>query len=364
MRATREDVRRAAGRHIICGFDGTELTPELNEILREVNPAGLILFARNVEAPEQVNELCRELKTIRAGDPLLICVDQEGGRVARIRAPATEWPTMREVGRCNDPKLTERLGSAMATELRAMGIDLNLAPVLDVDTNPDNPVIGDRSFSREPETVAELGCALARGLEGAGVGSCGKHFPGHGDTDLDSHFALPHVGHSPDRLRNTEWIPFRRAIDSGMGAVMTAHVVVEALDPTRPATLSRPALSPLRDQLGFRGVIVSDDIEMQALADHFTSEEIAVFGVNAGIDVFLAYQQPEAILNLYRSLVVACEQEIIDHADLLDGETRLIKWRQQFCRVPGPWAKVGHLVGHHEHRRLITEIHQRAMGNV
>jgi beta-N-acetylhexosaminidase len=355
---TREDVRRCAGQAIICGFEGTKVTAELREIVREVQPLGLILFARNIESPEQLAELCAELKSLRKDQPMLLSVDQEGGRVARIRAPATEWPAMRMLGRIDDPKLTERVGRALARELRAMGFDVDFAPVLDVDTNPKNPVIGDRSFGSDAKVVARHGVALIRGLQGGGVAACGKHFPGHGDTEVDSHTALPYVGHELGRLREVEWPPFREAARAGLSSVMTAHVVVETLDEL-PATLSKRALAPLREELGFRGVIISDDLEMKAVASHYPMSDLATLGMNAGCDIFLACQKPEVILSLYRSLVHAAEEQKITHETLDAASKRAVAWRRAYYKAPVKWEKAKHDVGCAEHLDLRAEIDRR-----
>ncbi len=357
--ATREELRRAAGNLIVFGFAGQSASAELRELLREVRPAGLILFARNVDAPAQVRELIREVETLSPSEPRLIAVDQEGGRVARIRAPASEWPAMRELGRIGDPELTARVGEAIGRELAAMGITVDLAPVLDVDTNPDNPVIGDRSFGADPNLVADLGLALARGLERAGVAPCGKHFPGHGDTALDSHTHLPRVAHDLPRLRACEWVPFSRAIQGGLGAIMTAHVVIEALDPDHPATLSARALSPLRDELGFRGVVISDDLEMKAVAERYSAEIAAPRAVNAGVDLLLVCHQPELILAYHRALIIAAESQTLSHDTLLAAERRVLAWRRRFARPTPPAGELTR-VGCAAHQALAHEIRVRA----
>ena len=360
MYATREDLREAAGEIITCGIAGIDVTAETKEIMREVQPGGLILFARNIENPAQCAALTRELKLLRTSTPLSLSVDQEGGRVARIRAPATEWPPMRTLGRIGDPKLIERFGQALGRELRAMNFDIDYAPVLDVDSNPDNPIIGDRSFSRDPKEVATLGSALVAGLQSSGVAACGKHFPGHGDTDLDSHLDLPHITHDLKRLREVEWPPFSAAIQAGLGAIMTAHVVIESIDASLPATLSKPVLQHLRHELAFNGVIISDDLEMKAVADRYSSQEMAKLGIAAGVDHFLVCEKPEVILDFYRALVRCVEDKLISHQALMDAAKRSRQWREAYYQPPGHERDVLTWVGSGEHRALLHEIETRA----
>ncbi len=184
--------------------------------------------------------------------------------------------------------LARRIGEAMGAELAAVGFDIDFAPVLDVHTNEANPIIGDRAFAREPEAAAALALALADGLAAAGILSCGKHFPGHGDTDQDSHLVLPRLRHDLDRLRKVELLPFARAAAAGVPMIMTAHVVFEALDPGVPATLSRRALGEiLRGELGYRGLVLSDDLDMKAIAEHIGVADAAVAAIEAGCDVLL-----------------------------------------------------------------------------
>src|SRR5512138_628761 len=224
------------------GFHGKTASPEVLELVRR-GVYGVVLFARNVEDAGQVAALVAELKRA-AGRPLLVSIDQEGGRVARLRAAQgfTELPPMRALGETGDDVLAYEVGALLGRELRAVGIDQDYAPCVDVDTNPANPVIGDRSFSRDPAVVARLGAALAEGLQSAGVAACAKHFPGHGDTSQDSHHALPRLPHGMERLRAVELLPFRALAAAGVSSIMTAHVVFEPLDPRLPATLSAAAI--------------------------------------------------------------------------------------------------------------------------
>src|ERR687898_244616 len=213
------DVRRYAGQLAIAGFAGHSIPQELRALAREFDLGGVIFFARNVESPEQVAELSREAQSLAREIPLWVSVDQEGGRVARLKAPFTIWPPMATLGRSGDEALAARFARALAAELKAVGISLDYTPVLDVHTNPKNPVIGDRALAERAEDVARLGRTIIRGLQGAGLAACGKHFPGHGDTSTDSHFELPMVEHPPDRLRAIEFEPFRAAIREDVASI-------------------------------------------------------------------------------------------------------------------------------------------------
>ncbi len=275
------------------GFHGKAPSPEVKELIRR-GVHGVILFSRNIDDAEQVAALVADLKRL-AGRPLLVSVDQEGGRVARLRAAQgfTELPPMRAIGEAGDAALAHDVGALLGRELRAVGIDQDYAPVVDVDTNPANPVIGDRSFSRDASMVARLGAALAAGLQSERVAACAKHFPGHGDTSQDSHRDLPHLPHALERLREVELLPFRALARAGVASMMTAHVVFDALDPRRPATLSPEVMRVLREEVGFRGCAVSDDLEMKAVAGHFPLEEAAPGAVLAGVDALLVCHAAE-----------------------------------------------------------------------
>ncbi len=190
-------IRRSIGQLLIGSLPGTTIPAEMRSLAREFGLGGVILFARNIEAPEQVAELAHDVQSLAGELPLWVSIDQEGGRVARLRAPFTEWPPMATLGRSGDVELASRFAAALAAELRAVGITLDYAPVLDIHTNPNNPVIGDRALAEDAETVGKLGVAIIRALQGNGIAACGKHFPGHGDTSVDSHFELPVVEHPP-----------------------------------------------------------------------------------------------------------------------------------------------------------------------
>jgi beta-N-acetylhexosaminidase len=278
------------GQLFVMGFDGHTVSDDARRLLKGGKLGGAILFKRNIDSLEQVIELNSELVALGTEThPTLISVDQEGGRVARLRGIMTDLPSMRAVGAASldDEDLPYRLGAMMARELGALGFHMDYAPVLDVDTNPDNPVIGERAFAREPERVAHHGAQMIRGLQQAGVAACGKHFPGHGDTDTDSHLALPRLDFDLERLTAVELRPFA-ALASELSMIMTAHILFPRLDPEHPATLSRAVLDTLlRGHCGYDGVVVSDDLEMKGVAAAFSIQERVTLGLDAGVDLFL-----------------------------------------------------------------------------
>lgn len=299
-------VHDDVGQLLWVGFPSTTVPADLRARLDAGRVGVTILFKRNLVIETiTAGDFSREVIDLDAlcalnaelhraapdGTPTLIAVDQEGGVVQRIREPATRWPPMRAhdaLGVPDDEVLAEQVGTAMGRELRALGFDIDFAPVLDIHTNPANPIIGDRAFGTVPETVTRRALAFARGLDAAGVLSCGKHFPGHGDTSTDSHLELPRIDHPWDRLERIELAPFRQAAAAGLAMLMTAHVVFAALDATRPATLSPEVITGLlRERLGYRGVIVSDDLDMKAIADHMGADVAAVGAIRAGCDALL-----------------------------------------------------------------------------
>jgi beta-N-acetylhexosaminidase len=291
MRETNLSLAKKVGQLFLVGFEGTEATPDLAAWMATYGWGGVIIFGRNVESPAQLLALTQSLQA-RAGVyshlPLLIAVDQEGGRVARLKAPFTAFPSAANVGATASGPLAYEVGRALASELHAVGINMNMAPVLDVLTNAANTVIGDRAFGTDPRCVAALGTAFIRGMHAAGVLAVGKHFPGHGDTRLDSHVALPVSARTLAQLRACELLPFQEAIAAGLEAIMTAHVIQTAWDPHHPATLSWPILTGiLRTQMQFPGAIMSDDLGMAAVVDTGPWEEVPLRALRAGVDLLL-----------------------------------------------------------------------------
>ena len=272
----------------MAGFTGTTLPVELRALAREFDLGGIVLFARNVEEPAQVADLAREAQELSTRAPVWVGIDQEGGRVQRVKAPLTVWPPMATLGRADDEALTRSFATALARELRAMGISIDFAPVMDVLTNPRNPAIGDRAFSGDAAVVARHGAVVIQALQAQGLPACAKHFPGHGEAGVDSHEEMPIVDLPPDRLEAVEWVPFRAAVEAGVAAVMTCHVLVPSLDEASPATLSRAVVQgALRGTVGFDGVVFTDDMDMRAISSHHEPGDAAVAALAAGCDVLV-----------------------------------------------------------------------------
>jgi beta-N-acetylhexosaminidase len=358
-------VRRRIGQLLIAGFNGLELSPELRSIAREFGLGGVILFARNVDDPQQVADVAFEASRLTPDLPPWVSVDQEGGRVARLKSPFTEWPPMATLGRAGDVALAERFARALAAELKAVGITLDYAPVLDVHTNPKNPVIGDRALSETAREVARLGSAIVQTLQAEGIAACGKHFPGHGDTSTDSHHELPIVEHPPERLRETEFVPFAAAIDAGVATIMTAHVLVPALDEKRPATLSRRIVTDvLRRELRFEGVILSDDLEMKAVATEYPVHTSSVMAIEAGCDGILICSGDHATqVAALESLIHAVEDGTIPETRLDDALRRQLKAKERFLASgvsarPLTGKALRSALGRDEHRAIADEMMQ------
>jgi len=349
------------GQLLWVGFHGTEAPVDLYRRIAAGEVGAVVLFKRNLLQVDEGTDLAVVAGLVdalhAAGDHLLVAVDQEGGRVQRVRAPATVWPPMLQFDAApGDAGLTlaRRVGAAMGAELAALGFDIDFAPVLDVHTNPANPIIGDRAFSVEPERAAALALALADGLGDSSVLACGKHFPGHGDTQEDSHLALPRIDHDLERLRRVELVPFARAAAAGIPMIMTAHVVFAAVDPDRPATLSPRVIGDiLRGELGYRGVIVSDDLDMKAVADHYGVADAAVAAVAAGCDALLLCADRERQEGAREALIGAAEADAVLRARVGEAAARVRALARSRGAVQRPPLSI---IGAAEHRELAAEL--------
>jgi len=280
------------GQLMMIGIEGLELSEKEAEFIVRNDIGGVILFARNIRTPKQVFDLTTSIQKLsqktKSHSPFFIGVDQEGGRVARLKEGFTQWPPLSALGKLGSTSVGFKYAHSMGDELMAVGINLNFAPCVDVLTNASNPVIGDRSLSSDPEEVAKMASSLVRGYIKSGVIPCAKHFPGHGNTLVDSHEELPKEKTDLQTLKERELIPFKKVFRSRLDMVMTSHILFESVDPTFPVTLSEKFLKELlREEYRFKGVIVSDDLDMKALANHYKSNEIPVLALKAGVDLLL-----------------------------------------------------------------------------
>ncbi len=339
------------GQLLFAGFEGKKVPSQLAKLIEQGRVGGVILFTRNLGDPRHVAGLVSSLRALapeRA--PLTLAIDQEGGRVQRVRSPWTQWPPMRQLGDIDDLELTRAFADAMALELTQLGIGLNFAPVMDVDTNPANPVIGDRSFGSNAQRVSSHGVAFIERLQALKIAACAKHFPGHGDTHQDSHLALPRLPHDLERLRQVELKPFFAAAQAKVAAMMSAHVVFEALDAKRPATLSPPVMDLLRQEIGFEGLVFSDDLEMKAIADHYSPKQFVSGALEAGVDALLVCRSADLVEETLSRL------EALPDPSIERALERMVAFKAAFPPPPLPDPNSPPVVPYPEHEALAQRI--------
>jgi len=298
----------------MLGFDGDSLPAELAGYLAN-GLAGVVLYPRNFSSVESLRELTAEIRRA-AGRSVLIGIDQEGGRRFALREPFTPWPSASELGHVGDAALTEQVARAMAAELRAVGCNLNFAPMLDLHVNQESPVTKDRSFGADPHLVSSMGVAFDQGLRAGFVLSCAKHFPGHGDAVVDPHLDLPVFMGTMERLTSAELVPFAAVVAAGVPLVMTAHILLPRIDPERPASLSRNLLyEVLRRRMKFGGVILADDLGMGAIARRFEPGEAAVQALRAGTDIAMVCHDWSAVAPAIAAVRKAHAEERFDEVE-------------------------------------------------
>jgi beta-N-acetylhexosaminidase len=357
----------ALGQKLLLAFEGKQgVTAELLEALRRYRPAGVTLFrSMNIDTPAQVRALCRDLQQAvqQAGlPPLLIAADQEGGQLMAVGEGVTQLPGNMALGAVGDLQLARQAGEVLGRELAAMGINVDYAPCCDVNINPLNPGIGIRSFGEDAQSVAALCAGMIAGIQSAGVAATAKHFPGLGDTAVDPHWGTPVVPHALERLRQVELPPFASAINAGVQMIMTAHIALPAVDGSAetPATLSSAVLGGLlRDQLGFKGVIVTDAMDMQAIRQGEALGEQAVRAVGAGVDLLLMGGKPDDHRRVYSSLLQAAQNGRLEGEALRRSAGRVLALKD-WLQKAGPQPDLG-VVGCAEHRAVADEIARRSM---
>lgn len=328
------------GQLLVVGFSGSQLPADVQRRLTEQALGGIILFSRNLEGGLRSTwDITMSAK--RAADPtfpIFVGIDQEGGRVRRLKKGVICMPSMRDIAQCDDLALDRKLATALAQQIHSLGINLNFSPVVDVDSNPNNPVIGDRAFSSDPKLVVRHAQVFMRCFQKQGVMACLKHFPGHGDSDTDSHTELPVVNKSLAELRRTELYPFER-LAREVAAVMSAHVVFPSFDNV-PATFSRRLLSLLRREFFFEGVLFSDDLEMQAVTKLMSTGEAAVAAVRAGCDALLICSDAKEQAAAHEALVDAVRKDDdFRQRCLLAVQTSLRVRRKYRSQPAGTWVE-------------------------
>jgi len=362
-----QSLEEMIGQRLMLAFRAKEeLSPEIRKAIQKFKPGGVTLFrSHNIDNPQQVKHLTALLQDAahRAGlPPLLIAVDQEGGQLMTIGNGTTSLPGNMALGAAGSVDLSRRSGEVLGRELAAMGINVNYAPCCDVNLNPNNPVIGIRSFGEDPSMVAELASAMVSGIQSAGVAACAKHFPGHGDTASDSHVGLPVVPHSLDRLRKVEFVPFQSAIRAGAKMVMTAHLALPAIDGSNapPATLSPAVLKNLlREQLGFQGVIITDAMDMYAISQGEALGLNAVRAAAASADLLLITTNPNDQSLVRESLLRAAKDGTLSPKDLDSSAERILSLKNWLMNQESESDL--EVVGCADHRRVADEIAARSV---
>lgn len=365
----RMSIEQKVGQLIVVGFEGTRVNTDIRTIITRHFVGGVTVFARNIQSPRQLARLTNGLQQLtRETDhriPLFVAADQEGGWVARLKTGATVLPGNMALGAARSAELAAQVGKITALELAAVGVNLNFAPVLDVNNNPLNPVIDRRSFGECPELVSRLGCAYIDSLQRNSVLATAKHFPGHGDTTVDSHADLPTVVVDVERIGAVELKPFRAAIAANVGGIMTAHIVYSAFDADRPATLSRPILTDLlRRDLGFDGLIITDDMEMKAIDERYRTGEAAVMAIEAGADMVLSLWKYQNQVKVCNALVAAVKSGRISEERIDQSVERVLNYKKAFGVFN--WedtasSKAIESVGSESHRRVAATIANQAI---
>lgn len=320
------------GQMIIAGFTGTTMDTNTKNLIKKYKVGGIIFYQVNLVNPTQAVQLLNQMKSENDQHvPLLLGVDQEGGRVTRLPGGLINFPTNKEIGEINNSQFSYNVGTMLGKELNEFGFNLDFAPVLDINSNPKNPIIGDRSFGNNSEIVSKLGIQTFKGIQSQKIIPTIKHFPGHGDTSVDSHLELPIVNKSLKQLKELELIPFEQAINSGADVVMVAHILLPKLDPTFPSSLSKNIITGiLRKQLDYSGVVITDDMTMKAIIDHYKIGRAAVESVKAGSDIILVGHDYNSVVETISSLKIAVQKGEITEQRINESVSRILKLKKKY----------------------------------
>ncbi len=353
-------LKEKIGQLIFTGFPSSFISGEMKRLISDYKIGNVILFERNVENAAQLRSLCAELqKDIKGwtGLPALIAIDQEGGRVVRLPADATNVPGAMAIASTGKPEHAYAAGRLAALELRALGINFNLAPVLDINNNPRNPVINVRSYGDTAEVVEKFGVQMMKGLKAGGVLACVKHFPGHGDTEVDSHIGLPSIAKSLAELEQLELRPFRKAVAQGAESVMTSHILFPMLEPEPvPATMSRKVITGLlKERLGFKGLVVTDCLEMDAIRKHYGTARGAVGALKAGVHMLLISHTPELVIEAVKAIEAAVRSGELPMEAIDEAVARILACKSKYGASTGSQQMLDE-VGCETHRRAASSM--------
>ena len=354
-------VRQMLGQKLIFGFHGTELSEEFITLIREYKIGNVIIFLRNVKSAEQLRKLCAQVQEViqaETGYPAFIVIDQEGGMVSRLPTDAVNVPGAMAISATDDAENARTAAEITIRQLRGLGVNFNMAPVLDVNTNPANPVIGVRSIGDDPEKVARFGEATVRAYENTGVYCCGKHFPGHGDTNVDSHLGLPRIEKTIEELEQAELIPFRRCIEAGIPAIMSSHILFPNIEKENiPGTMSRTIITDLlKKRLGFKGLVFSDCLEMAAIQKYYGTANGTVAAIKAGIDLAEISSTIGLMRDAARAVNEAADRGEFDMDEIRESVEKILRVKENMVVQPEP-----QLCNREEDRQQVQQMIRRAI---
>lgn len=327
------NVDEKIGQLIFSGVNGTEITDDTEEMISNYHIGGIILFGDNIESASQTTQFLNDIKAANISNPypLLLGVDEEGGEVTRMPDDVTSLPTNKAIGKLEDSDFSYKVGTLLGKQMNELGFNLDFSPVMDVNSNPDNPVIGNRSFGDNSEIVSKLGIQTMKGIQSQHIISVMKHFPGHGDTGVDSHLELPTVDKSYEELTELELIPFQNALENGADVTMIAHILMSEIDSDYPASMSKTVITDiLRKKLNFDGVVITDDLTMQAITNHYDIGEAALQSVQAGSDLMLVAHEYDNVANVFNTLKEAVESGELSEKRIDESVKRIQALKEKY----------------------------------
>lgn len=321
------------GQMFIFGLEGYEINNLEIEMIEKYKVGGFILLGENIDNSSKLLQFINDFKKTNSKNniPLFVSIDEEGGRISRMPDEFKKIPSNRILGQKNDKEFSYNIGSILAEEIKSFGFNMNFAPVLDIDSNPNNPVIGDRSYGSNERIVSDLGIQTMKGIQSKGVMSIVKHFPGHGDTSEDSHIGLPKVDKDINSLMEFELIPFIDSIENNVDGIMIAHILFDKIDPQNPATFSRKIIEELlREQLNYKGLVLTDDMTMGAIMENYDIGDAVVKSIEAGSDIVLVCHGYENMIKSIKALKEAVEKGIIKEDRIDESLYRILKIKKEY----------------------------------